>query len=60
MIIANNVTAEGAGFGTETNVVTVYHQDGRKTAHPLMTKQEVAAEILKEAAELTGRSGKSS
>ncbi|MED1741766.1 bifunctional phosphopantothenoylcysteine decarboxylase/phosphopantothenate--cysteine ligase CoaBC [Bacillus swezeyi] len=60
MIVANNVTAEGAGFGTETNVVTVYHQDGRKTAHPLMTKQEVAAEILKEAAELTGRSGKSS
>ncbi|MCY8143888.1 bifunctional phosphopantothenoylcysteine decarboxylase/phosphopantothenate--cysteine ligase CoaBC [Bacillus haynesii] len=60
MIVANNITAEGAGFGTETNIVTVFHRDGKKTAHPLMSKREVAAEVLKEAAELAGRSGTSS
>ncbi|MFN2746174.1 MULTISPECIES: bifunctional phosphopantothenoylcysteine decarboxylase/phosphopantothenate--cysteine ligase CoaBC [Bacillus] len=60
MIVANNVTAEGAGFGTETNIVTVYHKDGKKTAHPLMTKREVAAQVLKEAALLFDRSGTSS
>lgn len=59
MIVANNITAEGAGFGTETNIVTVFHRDGKKTAHPLMSKREVAA-VLKEAAELAGRSGTSS
>ncbi|AKQ72933.1 bifunctional phosphopantothenoylcysteine decarboxylase/phosphopantothenate--cysteine ligase CoaBC [Bacillus sp. GM2] len=60
MIVANNITAEGAGFGTETNIVTVFHRDGKKTAHPLMSKREVAAAVLKEAAELAGRSGTSS
>ncbi|AUZ38634.1 bifunctional phosphopantothenoylcysteine decarboxylase/phosphopantothenate--cysteine ligase CoaBC, partial [Bacillus sp. MBGLi79] len=60
LIVANNITAEGAGFGTETNIVTVFHRDGKKTAHPLMSKREVAAEVLKEAAELAGRSGTSS
>ncbi|MCY7754452.1 bifunctional phosphopantothenoylcysteine decarboxylase/phosphopantothenate--cysteine ligase CoaBC [Bacillus haynesii] len=60
MIVANNITAEGAGFGTETNIVTVFHRDGKKTEHPLMSKREVAAEVLKEAAELAGRSGTSS
>ncbi|MEC1344203.1 bifunctional phosphopantothenoylcysteine decarboxylase/phosphopantothenate--cysteine ligase CoaBC [Bacillus haynesii] len=60
MIVANNITAEGAGFGTETNIVTVFHRDGKKTAHPLMSKREVAAEVLKEAAGLAGRSGTSS
>ena len=30
MIVANNITAEGAGFGTETNIVTVFHRDGKR------------------------------
>ncbi|MBG9917066.1 bifunctional phosphopantothenoylcysteine decarboxylase/phosphopantothenate--cysteine ligase CoaBC [Bacillus sonorensis] len=60
MVVANNIAAEGAGFGTETNIVTVYHKNGEKKEHPLMTKREVAAEILKEAAELAERSGASS
>ncbi len=28
MIVANNVKAEGAGFGTDTNIVTIYKKDG--------------------------------
>ena len=28
MIVANNVKAEGAGFGTDTNIVTIFKRDG--------------------------------
>lgn len=60
MVVANNITAEGAGFGTETNIVTVFYKNGDKKAHPLMTKREVASEILKDAAALAERGGTSS
>ena len=30
MIIANDVSAEGAGFGVDTNIVTIYHKDQSK------------------------------
>ncbi|MDQ0270292.1 bifunctional phosphopantothenoylcysteine decarboxylase/phosphopantothenate--cysteine ligase CoaBC [Cytobacillus purgationiresistens] len=52
MIVANNVTNEGAGFGTDTNVVTFYKRDGSATELPIMSKREVAAKILKEASKL--------
>ncbi|WP_338753942.1 bifunctional phosphopantothenoylcysteine decarboxylase/phosphopantothenate--cysteine ligase CoaBC [Bacillus sp. FJAT-52991] len=54
MIVANNVKAVGAGFGGETNIITIYKKDGSKKAFDLMTKKEAAYEILTEAvAELT-------
>ena len=28
MIVANDVKAQGAGFGTDTNIVTMYRKDG--------------------------------
>lgn len=53
MIVANNLRTEGAGFGTDTNVVTFIHPDktetlaqmskyelGRKILHTLLQKQE--------------------
>ena len=44
-IVANNLKTEGAGFGTDTNVVTVYSKSG-KTELPIMSKEEVAHKIL--------------
>lgn len=49
MIVANNVTEEGAGFGTDTNIVTFFKTDNEKKTFPKLTKHEVAYEILKEA-----------
>ncbi|MBQ2276348.1 MAG: bifunctional phosphopantothenoylcysteine decarboxylase/phosphopantothenate--cysteine ligase CoaBC [Lachnospiraceae bacterium] len=45
MIVANNVKVEGAGFGTDTNVVTLITEQEIKNL-PLLSKQEVADEIL--------------
>jgi phosphopantothenoylcysteine decarboxylase/phosphopantothenate--cysteine ligase len=46
MIVANDVTQEGAGFDTETNIVTMYLRDGREIPLPKMTKFDVANRIL--------------
>lgn len=46
MIVANDVKAEGAGFGTDTNIVTMYKRNGAVVELPLLTKLEVAREIL--------------
>ena len=47
MIVANNLKTEGAGFGTDTNVVTLITKEGQ-TELPKMTKQEVAHRLLDE------------
>jgi phosphopantothenoylcysteine decarboxylase/phosphopantothenate--cysteine ligase len=46
MIVANDVTQEGAGFDADTNIVTIYSRDGREIPLPKMTKLEVANRIL--------------
>jgi phosphopantothenoylcysteine decarboxylase/phosphopantothenate--cysteine ligase len=46
MIVANDVTQEGAGFDTDTNIVTMYVRDGREIPLPKMSKFEVANQIL--------------
>ena len=45
LIAANDVTASGSGFGTETNRVVLLDADGSITL-PLLTKEEVAHHIL--------------
>lgn len=45
MICANNLKVVGAGFGTDTNVVTLITKDSVEEL-PLMSKEEVAEEIL--------------
>jgi phosphopantothenoylcysteine decarboxylase/phosphopantothenate--cysteine ligase len=45
-IVANDVSAEGSGFGTDTNEVTIFHDDGRIEALPLQSKYAVAQAIL--------------
>ena len=52
LIVANDVTAEGAGFDHETNVVTLFSRDGRELPLPRMSKFEVAQHILDEALRL--------
>jgi phosphopantothenoylcysteine decarboxylase / phosphopantothenate---cysteine ligase len=46
LIVGNDATQEGAGFGTDTNVVTIYDRDGGREALPLASKAEVAHSIL--------------
>jgi phosphopantothenoylcysteine decarboxylase/phosphopantothenate--cysteine ligase len=48
LIVANDVTAEGAGFDHDTNIVTLFSRDGRDLALPKLTKSEVAQRILDE------------
>lgn len=45
MIVANNLKVEGAGFGTDTNVVTFITGDD-VIEKPIMSKDEVAKEIF--------------
>lgn len=49
MIVANDVTQQGAGFGTDTNIVTLVHKDGRVVPYDLASKDEVAGFILDQA-----------
>ena len=48
LIVANDVTAPGAGFGGETNAVVLLRRDGTRTDVPLSSKREVAERILDE------------
>ncbi|HXQ26648.1 MAG TPA: bifunctional phosphopantothenoylcysteine decarboxylase/phosphopantothenate--cysteine ligase CoaBC [Candidatus Acidoferrales bacterium] len=46
MIVANDVTQEGAGFDTDTNIVTLFLRDGREVPLPKLSKFDVANRIL--------------
>jgi phosphopantothenoylcysteine decarboxylase/phosphopantothenate--cysteine ligase len=46
MIIANDVTEKGAGFGYDTNIIKILSADGGIEEIPLMSKMEVADRIL--------------
>ena len=46
MIVANDITAQDAGFGTDTNRVTIIHENGDRETLPLLTKAEVADAII--------------
>jgi phosphopantothenoylcysteine decarboxylase/phosphopantothenate--cysteine ligase len=59
LIVANDVTQEGAGFGVDTNIVTIYGIDGAAENHPKLTKDEVADLILDRMIALRARKSKS-
>ena len=46
LIVANDVTREGAGFEVDTNIVTLIGSDGSSQSHPQMSKDAVADLIL--------------
>jgi phosphopantothenoylcysteine decarboxylase / phosphopantothenate---cysteine ligase len=56
MIVANDVTQEGAGFDTDTNIVTLYLRDGREVPLPKMSKLDVANRILDQVLEIQKQS----
>lgn len=46
IVVANDVTADGAGFGVDTNVASVISRDGSKVDSGLVTKRALADIIL--------------
>ena len=46
VLIANDVTQEGAGFGSDTNIVTIMARDSEPLPLPQMLKGQLAAVIL--------------
>lgn len=54
LIVANDVTIEGAGFNTDTNIVKIIRSDSSIRELPLMKKSDVANEILNEIATIHG------
>jgi phosphopantothenoylcysteine decarboxylase / phosphopantothenate---cysteine ligase len=55
LIVANDVTMEGSGFGTDTNKVTLLFKDGNQEDIPLMSKREVADKILDKVVKMMGK-----
>jgi len=53
-IVANDVSAAGSGFGTDTNQVTFFHDDGRTEELPLMSKYAVGMAIMDRIVERLG------
>jgi len=54
LIVANDITASDAGFGTDTNRVTLIGRIGEAQSLPLLTKVEVAERVLDRVVELLG------
>jgi phosphopantothenoylcysteine decarboxylase/phosphopantothenate--cysteine ligase len=48
LVVANDVTEEGAGFDVDTNIVTLFSRDGREAPLPKMSKFDVANRVLDE------------
>ncbi len=57
LVVANDVTQNGAGFDVDTNIVTLLTRDGREIPLAKMSKQAVAHRILDEVARLRGARG---
>lgn len=53
MIVANNLKDDGAGFGTDTNIISIITEKGVKTL-PIMDKLDVANNIIDTAIEIIG------
>jgi phosphopantothenoylcysteine decarboxylase/phosphopantothenate--cysteine ligase len=52
LIVANDVTASGAGFDHDTNIVWLFSRDDRDVTLPKMSKLDVAQRILDEVVRL--------
>jgi phosphopantothenoylcysteine decarboxylase/phosphopantothenate--cysteine ligase len=56
LIVANDVTAPGAGFAHDTNVVTLFGRDGSVDSLPMLSKYEVGQRILDRLVDLLRKS----
>jgi phosphopantothenoylcysteine decarboxylase/phosphopantothenate--cysteine ligase len=52
LLVGNDVSEEGSGFGTDTNRVTIFDRDGGREELPLQSKRAVADRILDRVAAL--------
>jgi len=57
VMVANDVTADGAGFDVDTNVVTLVDRSGRVERLPKLSKEEVAGVVLDRVRELASPRG---
>ena len=55
LIVVNDATEPGAGFGVDTNRVTLIGRDGKAEPLPLLSKVDVADAILDRVEQLRGR-----
>ncbi|SEB44394.1 bifunctional phosphopantothenoylcysteine decarboxylase/phosphopantothenate--cysteine ligase CoaBC [Paenibacillus sp. GP183] len=60
LLVANDVSQEGAGFGTDTNIVKIFDSRGLVESLPMMSKVEIARKLLKLVAERLPAAGKDS
>jgi phosphopantothenoylcysteine decarboxylase/phosphopantothenate--cysteine ligase len=56
-IVANDVSQEGAGFDSDTNIVTLVFPDGRAKALDKMSKLDVAQRVLDEVVAIRREAG---
>lgn len=54
LIVLNTLQDEGAGFGVDTNKVSLFYRDGKEEELPLMPKREVARSLVKAISERLG------
>jgi phosphopantothenoylcysteine decarboxylase/phosphopantothenate--cysteine ligase len=54
LLVANDITKPGAGFGSLTNIVSFLFPDGRRIDFPQMSKLEIARHLVREIARLLG------
>ncbi len=52
LVVANDVTRQGAGFDVDTNIVTLVRRDGSQADLPQMSKHDLASRLLDEVAAL--------
>jgi phosphopantothenoylcysteine decarboxylase / phosphopantothenate---cysteine ligase len=46
MIVLNSLNDEGAGFGTDTNKITIFEKNGKEIPYDQKSKQQVAKDIV--------------
>ena len=59
LIVANNLQEEGAGFRTDTNIITIIDSTGKAESFEKMTKIEAAEEILNHVQKIIKKKGNS-
>ncbi len=55
LIVANNLREEGAGFRTDTNIISIIDREGKTESFNKMTKMEAAEKILDRIKNITGK-----
>jgi phosphopantothenoylcysteine decarboxylase / phosphopantothenate---cysteine ligase len=54
LVVANDITRDGAGFNADTNIATILTRAGGEIEFDLMSKRELADKILDEIVKLRG------